>query len=431
MKAVILAAGKGERLRPLTETRPKPLIPLAGKTLLQRTLEILARIGVEEAIIVAGYRRRDIEKALETYRNTPPTRIIDQGEPLGTGHALLAASHLLSEEFLLIYGDLMVSETALRRVVRAPHSHVVAAVRVEEPWRYGVLEVDEKGFLRRIVEKPPRGTEPSNLVNAGVYKLGAEVLGLLEDLKPSPRGELELTDALTALAMSSGVRVVELDRQEWFEIGYPWDILDAAARVLGEMEPGIKGEVERGAVVKGPVYVEHGAVVRSGSYIVGPAYIGREASIGPNCYIRGPVSIEKGARIGNAVEVKASLIMEHARISHLSYVGDSVVGEHVNLGAGTVTANLRFDDKEISMVVKGKRVSSRRRKLGAFIGGYAKTGINVSIMPGVRIGSYSWIMPGSIVVVDVPPRMIYKSAGYKEYELRKLRLPGEEGSRSQ
>jgi len=427
LKAVILAAGRGERLQPITDTRPKPLIPIAGKTLLQRTLEKLAEIGVDEAIIVGSYMINALRNAVKGYEGRPHVRLVDQGEPLGTGHALKAASSLIDEDFLLIYGDLMVEKPALLKVSSSKHDVIVGAIRVEEPWRYGVLVVDDQGRLINIVEKPPRGEEPSNLVNAGVYRLTPEILDFLDTLKPSPRGELELTDALAMMAREREVRVVELDRDEWFEIGYPWDLLDAAKRILGGLRGRVvEGEVEPGARLKGPVYVAPNAIIRSGAYIKGPVYVGEGSEVGPNCYVRGPTIIERDVRIGNAVEVKASMVLEHSRISHLSYVGDSVVGEHVNLGAGTITANLRFDDKDVKVRVKGQVVSSGRRKLGAFIGGYVKTGINVSILPGVKIGAYSWIIPGSVVVADVPPKSIYKSRGYRSYEVKPLRLDSEQ-----
>lgn len=118
-----------------------------------------------------------------------------------------------------------------------------------------------------------------------------------------------------------------------------------------------------------------------------------------------------GARVGFASEVKASILMEDARAPHLNYVGDSILGEHVNLGAGTVTANLRFDGATIKMTVKGVRVDTGLRKLGAIVGGHAQTGINVSIMPGVKIGSYALVYPGCVVYRDVPRGGVLKCNG--------------------
>ena len=170
----------------------------------------------------------------------------------------------------------------------------------------------------------------------------------------------------------------------------------------------IRGEVDPCTTIKGPVIVEEGATIRGCTYIIGPAYIGPNADIGPNAYIRPYSVILEGARIGFSVEVKESVVMEHAHAAHLAYIGDSVVGEHVNLGAGTVLANLRFDNKTVKVTVESKRIDSGRRKLGALIGGYVKTGINVSIMPGVKIGSYAIIYPGITVYKDVPPHTVVK-----------------------
>ena len=140
-------------------------------------------------------------------------------------------------------------------------------------------------------------------------------------------------------------------------------------------------------------------------------YIGKDVEVGPNAYVRSYSVILDGSRIGFNVEVKESVIMEHTHISHQAYVGDSVVCEGVNLGAGTILANLRFDGKTVKVRIKGAVEDSGRRKLGAFIGGYVRTGVNVSVFPGVKIGAYSWIYPGVTVTDDVPPKSILKYNG--------------------
>ncbi len=165
------------------------------------------------------------------------------------------------------------------------------------------------------------------------------------------------------------------------------------------------GVIESNVSIKGNnIVIEDGALIRSGTYIEGPVYIGSGAVIGPNARIRPYSVICNDSVVGFSVEVKESLIMEHVHVSHLSYVGDSIICEGVNFGAGTITANLRFDDKPVKVTIKDRRVSTGRRKFGAIIGGCVKTGINVSLMPGVKVGSYSWIAPGAVVYEDVPPR---------------------------
>jgi bifunctional UDP-N-acetylglucosamine pyrophosphorylase/glucosamine-1-phosphate N-acetyltransferase len=144
------------------------------------------------------------------------------------------------------------------------------------------------------------------------------------------------------------------------------------------------------------------ARIRSGAYVEGPATIDEASDIGPNCYIRPYTSIGKRVRIGNACEIKGTILMDNVHIGHLSYVGDSIIGEGCNLGAGTITANYRFDAGSVKMLIKDKVVDSKRTKLGAIMGDNVKTGINALLMPGVKVGQNSWVGPNVIVQRDLP-----------------------------
>jgi bifunctional UDP-N-acetylglucosamine pyrophosphorylase/glucosamine-1-phosphate N-acetyltransferase len=163
----------------------------------------------------------------------------------------------------------------------------------------------------------------------------------------------------------------------------------------------VKGTVEPGAVIKGPVCVEESACVKSGSYVEGPAYIGEGSTVGPNSRVRPCSSIGNDANVGASCEIKNSIIMSGTRIPHLSYIGDSIIGESCNLAAGTITANIRLEETVVKVRLKGKLLSSGRRKLGTIMGDGVRTGINSSIMPGVRIGPGSFIGPGVVVYEDV------------------------------
>jgi bifunctional UDP-N-acetylglucosamine pyrophosphorylase/glucosamine-1-phosphate N-acetyltransferase len=154
------------------------------------------------------------------------------------------------------------------------------------------------------------------------------------------------------------------------------------------------------------VFVAEHARIRSGSYIEGPTYIGEGSDIGPNCYIRPYTSIGRGVRVGNACEIKNCIIMDKTHIGHLSYIGDSVIGEDCNIGAGTITANLRLDVKPVKMVIRDEIVDSGRLKLGVMMGDDVKTGVGTLLMPGVKIGCNSWVGPNVIVNRDVPPYTI-------------------------
>jgi bifunctional UDP-N-acetylglucosamine pyrophosphorylase/glucosamine-1-phosphate N-acetyltransferase len=175
---------------------------------------------------------------------------------------------------------------------------------------------------------------------------------------------------------------------------------------MKNLETQIDGTVEEWVQLDGPVWVKDGARVRSGAYIEGPVVIDENSDVGPNCYIRSFTYLGKNTRIGNACEIKNSIIMDGTHAAHLSYVGDSIIGKNCNLGAGTITANLRFDKSPIEVAVKGERLNSGRRKLGIIMGDDAQTGINVSLHPGVLVGSGAWIAPGVTIQRDVKSNVI-------------------------
>ncbi len=404
--AIVLAAGRGERLWPLTSTRPKPLLPLpGGDTLLSRILGMLSsRVDGVVVVVSKGAMGEAVRREVEGRGFT--VRFAVQDEPRGTGDAVAAALRALPrsvDELVIVYGDLLFEHGMLDRLLSLKPP-AVAAVRVDNPWEYGVLYLDHRGCLERVVEKPA-DAKPGDPINAGVYLLPrSAVEEHVAELKPSPRGELELTDVLAAIAREDCVRVA-VDRWVWLDVGRPWDLFRAYELVWRERFGGLKGqiiegEVEPGATLKGPVYVSANATIRAYSLVEGPAWI--EGEVGPFARIRPWTFMLEGSRAATHVEVKASILMRGARAPHLNYVGDSIIGENVNLGAGTITANLRFDHANIRMVLKGKLVDTGRNKLGAIIGDYAQTGINVSLLPGVRVGAYSWIYPGAVVARDVP-----------------------------
>jgi UDP-N-acetylglucosamine diphosphorylase/glucosamine-1-phosphate N-acetyltransferase len=427
MKAVLLAAGEGQRLQPVTSTRPKHLIKLAGKPILQYCLDAVKTAGINEVIIVTHYMSDKIRSYFGDGANQGlKITYIEQKEILGTGNAAAVAEPYVNGEFVLVYGDLLFAQDAVKQAVDLYHAvkpdAVMAAVPVANPENYGVLEFSESENkkLKRIIEKPEAGKAPSNLANAGVYMFSTDVFEKLRHVKQSVRGEWELTDALTMLA-SEGKTVLatELAKDAWFDVGRPWDLLDANVWALKRMEPQVLGTVEPGAHLIGPVYVAESARIRSGAYIEGPVYIDEEADVGPNCFVRSGTSLGKKTRVGNAVEIKNSLVMDGTHIGHLSYVGDSVIGEKCNFGAGTITANLRFDDGKIKMAIKDKVVDTGRRKLGVVLGDNVKTGIKALFMPGVKVGANTWVGANFMVTRDLPADSIVLLKQQEDVQSRK------------
>ncbi len=412
MKAVILAAGEGVRLLPVTATRPKHLIRVGGKAILEHCLDTLKANGITEAVIVTHY----MSEAIRTFFGDGSNfgfkiQYVEQEKVLGTGNAASVAEPYLDGEFVLIYGDLLFSAEAVKTVLETykngKASAVMAVVAVDKPESYGIIELGEGKNIKCIVEKPKREAAPSNLANAGLYIFGKEVFEVLRWVKKSVRGEYELTDAVTTMAeMGKEVLAAEIAKGDWFDVGRPWDLLEANAWALRRMEHHVLGNIEEGAHLIGPVTVAETARVRSGAYIEGPCFIAEGADVGPNCFIRPCTSVGKNARVGNACEVKNTIIMDGTHVGHLSYVGDSILCEKCNLGAGTITANLRFDDGNIKMQIKDKVVNTGRRKLGAILGDNVKTGIGALFMPGVKVGNNTWVGAGFMVERDLPPNTI-------------------------
>jgi UDP-N-acetylglucosamine diphosphorylase / glucose-1-phosphate thymidylyltransferase / UDP-N-acetylgalactosamine diphosphorylase / glucosamine-1-phosphate N-acetyltransferase / galactosamine-1-phosphate N-acetyltransferase len=408
LKAILLAAGEGQRLLPITATRPKHLIKIAGKPILQYCLDAVKNAGITDVIIVTHYMADAIKQYFgDGSQQGLKISYLEQKAVLGTGNATAIVEPYVDDAFVLVYGDLLFASDAVKQVVKvyrdAKPSAVMGVVPVDKPESYGIVEFSNGKKLKRIVEKPTAGKAPSNLANAGVYVLPIDIFHKLRSVKASVRGEWELTDALTALA-SEGKTVLadELAKEDWFDVGRPWDLLDANNWALKRQEPTVLGTVEEGAHLIGAVTVAKSARIRSGAYIEGPCFIDEEADVGPNCYIRAGTSLGKKVRVGNACEIKNSILMDGSHTGHLSYVGDSVLGEKCNLGAGTIMGNYRLDAGSIKMMVKDTLVDTGRRKLGAVLGDNVKTGINALFMPGVKVGANSWVGPDFMVYRDLP-----------------------------
>ncbi len=393
MQAVIFARGKGVRQRPLTWTRPKVLLPLGGKTILEHTLEILNGLA-EEAILVIDPRQESIflQKIGNQFRQLK-IKYAYQEKALGTGDALRQAQSYLQERFLVLNGDDLYQREDLEKVLKKFPSLLVQ--EVENPSAFGVVSI-EKGAVKDFIEKP-KG-DINHLANAGLYFLDQGIFK--EKLEMSERGELELTQAIGSLAKKIPLWAVKT--KNWLPLSYPWDLLQANQLLLARQKGKRRGvKLEKGVRIKGKVVLEPGVMVKSGSYLEGPLWIGAGSQIGSQAYLRPATMIAAHCRIGAGVEIKNSIIGEGTQISHLSYIGDSVIGSHCLLGAGTITANLRFDQKSIRAEVKGEIIDTGRRKFGAVLGDKVKVGVHSSFMPGVLIDPEVVIEPHSLVKKNI------------------------------
>jgi bifunctional UDP-N-acetylglucosamine pyrophosphorylase/glucosamine-1-phosphate N-acetyltransferase len=423
MKGVVLAAGEGSRMWPLAQTRPKHLLPIAGKPLLGHVLTALAENGISDVTLVVGFQEDVVRKALTTGEEYGVRlNYIVQPRWIGTAAALAKAYKALgTDRFLAVYGDLMIDSIAVKLLLdkAATCPRVMGVVRMPDTSQYGAVELHGER-VRNIVEKPSNVRSKPGWINAGMYVLDGGVFKAIAKTRASRRAEYELTTSLQMLIKSGKeINAAVIPDSNWLDVGRPWDLLAANERVLTTLRSLKLGRVEAGVTIKGRVFLDQGAVIKSGSYLEGPVYCGKGSKVGPNARIRPFTSLEADVVVGQSCDVKNSIIMKGSKIPHLSYVGDSIIGEHCNLGAGTMTANVRFDKRSIRMRIKHQLVDSGREKLGVVIGDHVETGINATLLPGVRIGSGTWIGPGVVVSEDVPSERVIL---VKQRHITKIRV---------
>jgi UDP-N-acetylglucosamine diphosphorylase / glucose-1-phosphate thymidylyltransferase / UDP-N-acetylgalactosamine diphosphorylase / glucosamine-1-phosphate N-acetyltransferase / galactosamine-1-phosphate N-acetyltransferase len=379
MQTVILAAGEGTRMRPLTANLPKPMLPVADRPLVAHTADAAVRAGTDELIFVIGYEAGVVRSYFGERYDGVPVRYAVQKRQEGTADAVNAAREHLDGPFCVLNGDDLYDEASLAALLDSGPG--VGAYRATNPSDYGVLDVED-GQVTGVVEKPDR--PETDLVNAGAYVFPAEARDWL-DVEPSERGEREITDVLAQVIDATDVAYTEIDR--WLGVGRPWELLEANEWKLAALDRSVQATVADGADLRGAVVVEDGAVIEPGVVIEGPTLVRSGAHVGPNAYIRGATLLGEHTRVGQSVEIKNSVIMNDTNVPHLSYVGDSVLGREVNFGAGTIVANLRHDDAVVEQTVKGERTATGRRKYGVVVGDGVKTGIDTTLSPGVVLSA--------------------------------------------
>jgi bifunctional UDP-N-acetylglucosamine pyrophosphorylase/glucosamine-1-phosphate N-acetyltransferase len=399
MKAMILAAGKGTRLEPITSSVQKVMLPLGPKPILHHLVDEIKGAGIKEITLLVGH----LEGQIKDYFGDGSDfgvkiDYITQKKRLGTSHALGQAD--FKEDFLVLNGDSVVSSKAIKEITSSHDSAVTIGIkRVDDPGNHGVVDVQD-GKILKIIEKPKK--PKSNLGSIGVYVFSPLIFDAIKKTKKSRRGEYELPTSIEVLIKKGefvrGAEITEIGP----DVGTPWHYLEANQEVLDGLESDIKGMVEDGATVKGELILGKGSVVKSGSYIEGPVSIGKNTVVGPNAYLREFTTIGDNCHIGASVELKNTIILEGTNVPHLAYVGDSIIGRDCNLGAGTLIGNLRLDNANVKMRVKGKLTDSGRRKLGCVIGSNTKLGLNVMVNSGRKIGNNAMVGPGVVVYKDIP-----------------------------
>lgn len=406
LKAIILSAGEGSRMRPLTLTKPKTMLPVAGKPIIQYNIESLRDNGITDILLIVRYK----EEMVRNYFGDGSDFGVNifyktQKDFLGTANAISYGEDFIDDSIIVLNGDIILDDEIIHEIIKKYNyltpDTLMLLTEVEDSSAFGVVEI-ENGNIKSIVEKPKREEAPSNLVNAGIYIFNKDIFDKIRKTEISERGEYEITDSVSLQIKDNKTVIGHKTSKDWIDVGRPWELIEVNEDLIGKLKTEIKGTIEDGAFIHGEVFLDEGSVIKAGVYIEGNVYIGKNCDIGPNSYIRGNTYFGDNVHVGNAVEIKNSIIMENTNVSHLSYVGDSVIGSNCNIAAGTNIANLRFDNATIKTKIKNQKIDSGRRKLGAIIGDSVKTGINSSFSPGVKVGHNSTIGSGVLLYEDLP-----------------------------
>ena len=295
MQCVVLAAGEGKRMRPLTARRPKVMLPIANRPMIEHLITAARDAGITGFILVVGYCEREIRNHFGDGSGLGvKITYVTQRRQLGTADALRAASGMVNDRFLLLNGDMILRSDDIRSLCRM-EAPCMGIHETDHPQDYGVVtvEADQITGLEEKSEEPK-----SNLINAGAYIFDPDIFDLLSGVGVSERGEFELTDALASYIEEGRLRGYLLDY--WLDLGHPWDLLDANAEILSSMHHEKHGVIEPGCSVPETVSIGRGTVIRAGTYIEGSCIIGENCVIGPHAYIRGSTAIGDGCHIGHA-----------------------------------------------------------------------------------------------------------------------------------
>ncbi|XOB40112.1 MAG: bifunctional sugar-1-phosphate nucleotidylyltransferase/acetyltransferase [Candidatus Nealsonbacteria bacterium] len=406
-QAVILSAGKSSRFWPLNK-RHKSLIKVMGKPLIFYTLQGLKKAGVSEMIIIQG-QQRNIEKELKKYKLKTKIKYLVQQKPKGMGNALWQARNLLKDRFLVVdAGRVDAGEIIQNSKVRIQKfKNILFGQKTKNPHLFGIMQVKGNKVLK-IIEKPKKDRKSSNIKVVGIYVLEP---GFFNYYKKVKKHAYDFEDALSGYMKENNVGVVMLKKKEEKtpSLKYPWHLFDMERYLFdrflqNKIEKSAK--ISRAAMVKGKVYIGKNTKVYENAVIKGPCYIGDNCIIGNNSLVREYTDLETNVLVGANSEVTRSIFQEDVHI-HSNFIGDSILGQGCWIGAGSITANIRIDRKEIKPVVSGKKIGSGLDSLGCIIGENTKTGINCSFMPGILIGSNCIIGPGSLVMENVEDNTIF------------------------
>lgn len=408
MKALVLAAAKSRKLSPFSDTRPKSMITITGVPILETILTQVRESGIKEVWLVVNHQK-DIIQEFFKYGKSLDLKIdyIIQNEEKGIGHAVSLCEEVIGRDshFMLIYGDALMSGNPFSLLLsRYSKSMVKSLATISHPLSagsYGNIYLSHDMKISKLVEKP-ESKRLSNYIFGGSFILGNDCFDFL---KANDRDILAYYHHL----INQKQLDASLWEDSWIDISRPWHILSANRMMMAPWTTSIVPEtvrIDSNVNIEGVVHFGNNVHVSSGTTIVGPCYIGDDVYIGNNALIRKNSSIGPGCKIGYGTEIKNAVLFGNSTVGRLSFIGDSVLGENVQLGSNTVTVNYNTTGEAIYYhPFAGKSVDTKLEKLGAFIGDNSIIGTGHRIAPGTPF------LPGTTIpdLVSISHETLRKS----------------------
>ena len=394
-QAIVLAAGEGNRLRPFTVNKPKAMLAVAGKPILQYVIESLAQNGIREIVLVVGYRREQIFDYIGSgERFDVEISYVNQERQIGTANALMQAKQAVDKKFLVLPGDKLIDAGTISAFAHAEPDAMLVK-KIENPMRSFVVTVNE-GLVKEAMRQERRAVSHAQeqgvcIVNTGIYAFSHKIFDFIE-------GEQTIHIALNnMIARGDKLNALETDGI-WLDITYPWDIISLNDIVLRSIEPSMGATTESNVSIRGAVSLGENTLVKSNSYIEGPVVIGRGCEIGPNVCILPSTSIGDNVAIAPFTQIK-----------------NSIIGNDVSIGAGSIIYNSVIDRgcaiEEHFGAISGEteiKISDGYHLVdtGAMIGEGCRLESNVVARPGVIIGNYTRIHPLKVISGKLPDKSI-------------------------
>ena len=389
MKAVILAAGEGTRLRPFTVSEPKVMIPVANKPIMEYVIEALVENGINEIVIIIGYKKEKILTHFGTGEDfNADIEYVIQNKQLGTAHALAQAEDKIDDDFLVLPGDNVISKETVAHLLEDKSDHSVLITESDTPSKYGVVSLSN-GDVKDIIEKPKESY--SHLISTGIYSFTLEIFDHIHELMAD-----QIYDLTSAVQELENLRGIVTD-STWVDAVYPWDLLSVNSIALSKVIDVKNGVIEENVTISGPVYIGEGAIIKSGTHIQGPAMIGEGCEIGPNACILPSTSIGKDSKISPMAIIQNSLLMDNIDVGPHSFIGNSVIGDGVRVGGDFTTY---ISEADIKLRSEYHPVSD----IGCMIAEDTEVGAGVVVEAGVIIENDCMINSGKTIRNNIPQK---------------------------